>query len=188
MQRPYDALIATPIPFPDPPLSAGSLVLRPFRAEDFEAARALEQDEAAARWVPPLPGGDGDAVVAFYERCRLDGELLHLVIGDGADGAYLGETMLAIGEHRVGEVGCCVVTRARGRGIATECLRLLTNWAFAELALGRMQVFVATENVAALRLAESAGFRREGVLRGYWDEGARRLDAVVLARLPDDQA
>jgi RimJ/RimL family protein N-acetyltransferase len=49
-----------------------------------------------------------------------------------------------------------------------------------------VQVFVAPENVAALRLAERAGFRREGVLRAYWEQGGGRIDAVVLARLPGD--
>ena len=108
------------------------------------------------------------------------------MIADRATDAYLGEAMVAPGEHGVGEVGCCIVPAARGRGIATEALRLLTDWAFAALGLGRIQVFVAAQNVAALRLAESAGFRREGLLRSYWEHGGGRLDAVVLARLPDD--
>jgi RimJ/RimL family protein N-acetyltransferase len=51
-----------------------------------------------------------------------------------------------------------------------------------------VQVFVSVENIAAYRLAEAAGFRREGTLRGYWEEEGRRLDAVILARLPADQA
>ena len=161
-------------------------MLRPFREEDFDAARALEQDEATARWVPALPGADSAGVVAFYEACRLEGSLLHLVIADRASGAYLGETMLALTEHSVGEVGCCLVPGARGRGIATEALRLITDWAFATLRLGRVQVFVAPENVPALRLAESAGFQREGILRSYSEHAGERLDAVVLSRLPGD--
>ena len=176
------------IPFPEPSLAGPGFVLRPFAASDFEAARELEQDPAAARWVPPLPAGDGTGVVEFYERCRLDGALLHLVIADPTSGAYLGETMLAVGEHGVGEVGCCIVPAVRGQGIATGTLRALTGWAFDSLGLGRVQVFVGTENTAAMRLAEASGFRREGTLRGYWEEDGRRLDVVSLARLPGDQA
>jgi RimJ/RimL family protein N-acetyltransferase len=176
--------VTTAIPFPDPALEGAAFVLRPFRVDDFAAARTLEQDEAAARWVPPLPADDGEGVTRFYEECRRDGALLHLVIADPRDGSYLGETMLALAEHGVGEVGCCVVPAARGQGIATDVLRSLTHWALAILDLGRVQVFVAPENVAALRLAESAGFEREGVLRSYLVAGGERLDAVVLARLP----
>jgi RimJ/RimL family protein N-acetyltransferase len=175
-----------PIPYPEPPIAGAAFVLRPFRPGDFEAALALEQDTAAARWVSPLPAADGPGVMEHYERCRREGSLLHLVIADPADGAYLGEAMLALGEHDVGEVGCCVAPAARGRRIATETLRLLTAWAFAALGLGRVQVFVAAENAPALRLAGSAGFRREGVLRAYWEDDDRRIDAVVFARLPGD--
>jgi RimJ/RimL family protein N-acetyltransferase len=136
--------------------------------------------------VPPLPADDGAGVVAFYEECRRDGRLLHLVIADRRTDAYLGETMVALGEYRVGEIGCCLAPEGRGRGIATQMLRSLTGWVFAELGLGRVQVFVSPENVAALELAERAGYRREGVLRGYWEEDAGRLDVVILARLPGD--
>jgi RimJ/RimL family protein N-acetyltransferase len=47
-------------------------------------------------------------------------------------------------------------------------------------------VFVAPQNVAALRLVNRAGFQHEGILRAYWDAGSERLDAVVLSRLPTD--
>ena len=102
--------------------------------------------------------------------------LLHLVIADRTSDAYLGETMLALSEHPVGEVGCWVVPAARGRGVATEALVALTDWSFSALGLGRVQVFVAPENEAALRLAQSAGFQREGVLRVVLGDrrGARR--------------
>jgi ribosomal-protein-alanine N-acetyltransferase len=161
-------------------------VLRPFQEDDFAAARTLQQDPAAARWVPALPGADGAGVVGFYEECRRDGGLLHLVIADRVNNAYLGEMMLAPSEHGVGEVGCCVVPAARGRGVATEALRLLTDWSFTTLGLGRVQVFVATENTPALALAEAAGFEREGVLRSYWEIDAERVDAVVLARIREN--
>ncbi len=160
-------------------------MLRRFIASDFDAARALDEDAAAARWVPPLPADTGAGVVAFYEACRREGTLLHLAIADRTEDTYLGEAMLAPVENGIGEVGCCVIPSARGRGIATEALRLLTDWAFASLDLGRVQVFVATENLAALRLAASAGFRREGVLRSYMVIDGVRTDAVVLARLPE---
>ena len=134
--------------------------------------------------MPALPAAGGAGVVEFYEACRQEGGLLHLVIADRESDAYLGEAMVVLGEHQVGEVGCCLVPAARGCGIATEALRLLTDWAFATLELGRVQVFVAPENVAALELAGRAGFRREGVLRSYWEIAGERLDVVVLSRLP----
>lgn len=125
-------------------------------------------------------------MVAFYTECRREGGLLHLVIADLVTDGYLGEAMLALSEHGVGEVGCCVVPAARERRVATEAIVALTDWSFSALGLGRVQVFVATENAVALRLAESAGFLREGVLRSYWKVDDERVDVIVLARLPGD--
>jgi ribosomal-protein-alanine N-acetyltransferase len=174
------------IPYPEPELVGATFSLRPFREGDFTAAVALGEDAAAARWVPPLPAADGAAVVAFFEGCRKEGLLLHLVIADREDSAYLGEVMMALGEHGIAELGCCVVPAARGHGIATGALQLLADWALRTLGLGRIQVFVAPENVAALRLAGSAGFRREGLLRSYWEHDGARVDAIVLSRIPAD--
>ena len=157
-------------------------MLRPFRADDFEAALEFAKDQATARWVPALPAADGASIVEVYEEARVTGEMLLLVIADRTSDAYLGEVTVV-----VGELGCGLIPAARGRGIASEALRLLGDWAFRALELGRLQVFVALENVAALRLSERAGFRREGVLRAYWQSDGARLDAVVLARLPNDR-
>jgi len=175
-----------PLDHPDPPLVGRTVSLRPFRPHDFAAAAAPDPDPSSARWVPPMPADDGGGVAAYYEDCRLDGELLHLVIADRATDQYLGEVMVAIGEHRVGEVGCLVSPGARGRGVAVEAFTLLAEWALGPLGLARLQVFVAVDNLGGLRLSERSGFRREGVLRSYGEHDGGRFDAIVLSRLAGD--
>ena len=174
------------MPYPDPPLTGPTVVLRPFRTDDFGPASTADPDPLAALWVPSMPATDGPSVVAYYEECRLDGVLLHLVVADRVTDAYLGEVMVAIGEHRVAEVGCVVHPDARGRGIAVEAFRLLADWALGPLGLARLQVFVAADNPGGLRLSERAGFQHEGVLRSYGEHADGRFDAIVLARLPGD--
>jgi RimJ/RimL family protein N-acetyltransferase len=161
-------------------------VLRPFRAPDFDSAMALSEDQNAPRdpSVPPLPATDPAGVVDLFEQYRADGELLHLVIADRVDDTYLGEVMVVIGEHRTGEFGCGLVEGARGRGIATEALRMFVVWSVTAIDIRRLQVLVAEENTTALRLAERVGFTPEGVLRSYWDQGGDRVDVVMLSMLP----
>ena len=130
-----------------------------------------------------MPADDGPGVVAYYEDCRRDGVLLHLVIADRVLDRYLGEVMVAFGEHRVGEIGCVVSPEARGRGVAVEAFGLLADWALGPLGLARLQVFVATDNLGGLRLSERTGFRREGVLRSYGENAEGRFDAIVLSRV-----
>ena len=161
-------------------------MLRPFRPGDFDAAAAFARDPTTAPWVPPFPADDPDLVVALFERYRTDGELLHLVIADTVDDAYLGEVMVVMGEHEVGEVGCGVVPDRRGAGVATAALRLLNRWCADGLGIRRVQALVAAENAPGLELARSVGFHREGVLRAYWRSGDRRLDVVMHSLLPDE--
>ncbi len=56
-----------------------------------------------------------------------------------------------------------------------------------EMGLARLELRTDPENVASQRVAERAGFTREGVLRAY---NARtdgtRADAVVYSLLPQD--
>lgn len=180
--------IAPPIPNPDPQLVGSTIALRPFRPDDFAAASIVDPDPATAVWVPPMPGDDGADVAAYYEACRHDGVMLHLVAAERTSDRYLGEVMLAIGEHRVGEVGCVVRPDERGKGTAAEALGLLADWALGPLALPRLQVFVATRNLGGLRLSRRTGFQEEGVLRSYGEHEGRRFDAFVLSRLPTDPA
>ena len=182
----YDRLIADFLPYPDPPLVGAKFRLRPFVRNDFEAAVRFATEPATARWVPSLPASDPAGVIEFFELYRRSGDLLHLVIADRENDAYLGEVMAAIGEHQVGEFGVGVVTEARRIGIATEAFCTFVTWAAATLDIRRMQVLVAPENGAALRIAELAEFEREGLLRSYWEHDGERFDAVMLSRLPTD--
>jgi RimJ/RimL family protein N-acetyltransferase len=57
------------------------------------------------------------------------------------------------------------------------------------MRLGRLQLHTDPDNVASQRVAESAGFTREGVLRAYnARRDGTRADAVVYSLLPEDLA
>ncbi|MEI7860049.1 MAG: GNAT family protein [Acidimicrobiales bacterium] len=182
----YPSGIALLLDYPDPPLRGATFVLRPFASIDFDAAVALAEDPETARWVPPLPALDPAGVLAEFERYRVDGDMLHLVIADVGDDRYLGEVMVVIGDHLVGEVGCAVAAGHRGRGIATEALGLLIRWCLTDLGLGRVQALVAQVNQPGLDLATRLGLQPEGVLRSYWQGADERIDVVMHSILCDE--
>jgi [ribosomal protein S5]-alanine N-acetyltransferase len=49
--------------------------------------------------------------------------------------------------------------------VATEILRLLSEWAFREVEAQRVFLIIDVENHASERVAERCGDRREGVMR-----------------------
>ena len=79
------------------------------------------------------------------------------------------------------------VRRSRARqGIATGAARLLARYAFEVLALNRMEIVVAVDNQASLRVAEKVGAVREGVLRHRIMLQRELHDAVMFSLLPSD--
>jgi RimJ/RimL family protein N-acetyltransferase len=58
------------------------------------------------------------------------------------------------------------------------------GWAQGELGLHRIELRTLPENAAMQRLADTAGFVREGVLRDYAVERGRSVDNVLYARFP----
>ena len=104
-----------------------------------------------------------------------------------ADGTLLGLGMAPRIDAEGGEIelGCMVGPRARWRGVATEMLQL-TRWALAEAGAQRIVLIINVESPASIRVAEKAGYQREGVMRSVSRKQGRRSDAAVYSRLPSD--
>ena len=83
------------------------------------------------------------------------------------------------------EIGYWVRAEARGRGVATRAVRLAAGWAFDQGDVVRLQLRADVHNRASQRVAENAGFQREGVLRSvrYSRRQKRRVDFVMYSRL-----
>lgn len=62
----------------------------------------------------------------------------------------------------------------------------MARFAFAELDAARVQLTTAPDNVGSQRVAEKAGFTREGTLRSSMEFKGRRRDAVMFSLLPDE--
>jgi RimJ/RimL family protein N-acetyltransferase len=79
-----------------------------------------------------------------------------------------------------------VAAPARGRGIASTALRLLSGWALEE-GFGRVELITDPDNIASRRVAEKVGFGREGVMRAHTlHRDGRRRDALLFSLLPGE--
>lgn len=77
-----------------------------------------------------------------------------------------GESYIFVGEHRLYR-----------KGVASEAIRLRTDYAFRELNLHRVYNWAAYENVGSRRANEKAGYRQRVLVPKVMRRGARYLDA-----------
>lgn len=82
--------------------------------------------------------------------------------------------------HRRVELGIMLTARSRGRGLASECLRAVTDFAFEALPIDSIWVQYRSANAAAERVFSGLGFLPSGSSRA---RTARRMRSVgVLTR------
>ena len=69
------------------------------------------------------------------------------------------------------------------RGIVTEALSLVTEYAFARMNLLRLFALPFADNPASARVLEKAGYVREGLLRSASVKFGRPKDQYIYARI-----
>ena len=152
------------------------LSLTPLDDRHLPGMEEIVADPDALRFTRiPEPAPPGFAAT-WLGRYRGD-ERVGFAIEDER-GAFLGMA-LAPDIDRDGrevELGYIVHPAARGRGVATQALVLLTRWAFDELGALRAYLYIDSENVASLRVAERAGYvqRRRAAVSARQARTARR--------------
>jgi RimJ/RimL family protein N-acetyltransferase len=172
-------------------LRTDGLVLRPWRLDDGPAITAACQDPEIARWLPviPVPYEEHHAR-AFLEqsiRNRESGESYGFAVVDATGGELVGSIAIVIQPFRCGRIGYWVAHDARGRGVATAALKALCRWAVDDLGLARLDLLTDPENVASQRVAEKAGFQREGIMRSSLEyQDGRRRDSILFSLLADE--
>jgi ribosomal-protein-serine acetyltransferase len=107
------------------------------------------------------------------------------IVGD--DGAIAG----VVGFHRIDwanratSIGYWLAADRQGRGLMTEAVRALVEYAFGR-GLHRIEIAAAVDNTRSRAVPERLGFRAEGIERGAERHGERYLDLVVYALLATD--
>ncbi len=76
--------------------------------------------------------------------------------------------------------------KQRGKGVATEAVRLLVQYLFETKRVNRIRLVIHPDNTASRRLAEKCGFRHEGTARGAWYNRGRHHDVEIYSILHDD--
>lgn len=84
------------------------------------------------------------------------------------------------------EIGYWAMPKHRGRGLMSQALDILSKWVLLEQGFARVEVRVAVENLSSQRVAEKAGFIREGIARQAGRVHSGRVDLVIFSRVLSD--
>ena len=177
------------IALPGEPLLDAPTALRPWRDTDVPALVRICHDPDIVRWTS-VPAGYAETDARTYLLRRHDAILagtaapFAIVSGDKSEELVGSISLVRIAwEHRRAEVGYFLARESRRSGHATRAVELICEWGFRALGLERIDLYAATANVASQRVAERAGFEREGVLRSFMREKGVQLDMVAFGLL-----
>lgn len=177
--------------FPTPVIRSARLELREYGPGDDVLVRSLlaaGDSEALPPGAPSDPAEVPDWLADGIHELRREGTGVHLMMLDRAAGQIVGSIGVfhADWEVRSAEIGYGVGPGERGKGYATEALGAVARWVLTEGGIQRAWLTANTDNIASVRVAEKAGFRREGTLRraGLEDDGLH--DLAVFSLLDDE--
>jgi ribosomal-protein-alanine N-acetyltransferase len=178
-----------PIPDDFPTLDLGDYVLRRIHADDAAAYDAYRADPEVTRYTS-INAANEPATLAFpaLDNGFKDKRSIRWAIAHKATNEMAGDCgFFEINQpHARAEVGYVIARAHWGRGVGTAALLAMVRWGYETLALHRIEAIIHPENVASLRVAEKAGFKREGTMRGRTLIRGAYSDMVLYSSLSDE--
>ncbi len=85
--------------------------------------------------------------------------------------------------HKSCEIGYRLDYRYTGSGYATEMVECISQVAFKDMGLHRIEAYCMEENEPSIKLLERTGFLREGLIRDYAEINGVYKDHVLYSLL-----
>lgn len=120
----------------------------------------------------------------FYSMIKAQEPVTYFAIE--YDGDYVGNISLLVGTDvykKSAEIGYFIGEEFWNRGIATEAVKLITEWGFSSLDIIRIYTGIYSYNLASQRVLEKCGFEKEGVGRQAIFKNNNFFDEIRYAKL-----
>ena len=158
------------------------VVLRGLRDDDAPTIARACDDRDTARFIPGMPSpyteADARCFLEANRRDWEDGSVYAWAITADED-ELLGTIALHVRETSA--VGYWIAPWARNRGLASAAVKILVAWAVGEGGFDHLELTTDPENAASQRVAQKAGFTREGLVRGYVQTPSGARDSIVFS-------
>ena len=172
---------------PEPVLTDDVVRLRRWTALDLACVRAASDEGSIPEGTTVPPSYTEEAGTAWIERQHsrvTEGQGWSLAVAEMSDNRPVGCVVLLLRpQEGVAGLGYWLLPEARGRGLASRAVALLTEWGLDEQQLARVEAWVEPHNEASTSVLLRCGFEREGHLRSFLSFPTRRADALVFSRI-----
>lgn len=154
---------------PQPALRSGRLLLRPWCEDDVAALIAAYAEDAIQRWHARTLESPREAreLIDEWNRGWAAESAARWAVVDTTFEEVVGQTALRSIDLAEGEaeISYWVVARHRRIGVATAALDAISEWAFDQLGLSRLELHHSLLNVPSCRVAVKSGFILEGTMQ-----------------------
>ncbi|HEV2127709.1 MAG TPA: GNAT family protein [Thermomicrobiales bacterium] len=128
----------------------------------------------------------------WFEHMAASGATIAFTIYDLSDMAPVGTVNLFRIDHQHGTctLGISIMPpERRGRGLGTDAVRLITDYAFNDLGMHNVQLTTLEFNIASIKAYRKVGFQEYGRRREAWLHSGRYWDLIYMDILaPEHQA
>jgi RimJ/RimL family protein N-acetyltransferase len=80
-------------------------------------------------------------------------------------------------------IGYWTHTDKRQGGVTSEAVTDAADWLLTEGGVARLEAFIEPWNVGSIRVAERAGFEKEGLMKSFAPLNGQRRDTYLFARI-----
>lgn len=177
-------------------LETERLRLRSILERDIDDVHTSCVDPELQRWIPlPAPGKTYTRESAEHfclhvaPVIRTGGDGQHWAVVDKETGRFTGSVALLRTQWpaMTTEIGYWISPWGRGKGYAAEAVVAVSRWALDQ-GFQRVELKAAVDNTASCKVAEAAGFVREGTERNAMPLHVGRSDLAVFGLVPADLA
>jgi RimJ/RimL family protein N-acetyltransferase len=144
------------------------LTLRPICPDDAQAIfDGYARDAEVTRFLTWRPHSSIRETENYISACmQLPNARIYALV-ERLAGVMIGAFDLRRTSQTRLEYGCVVARPFWGRGLMTEVVGEVANWALCQPEIWRIGAVADVENAASIRVMEKAGFQREGLLRRW---------------------
>ena len=174
-----------------PALVGRRVRLRGPRADDADALFTLFSDPDVMRYWsrPPMSvRAEAEGLIDEIGEAFATRTGFNWMVVQPEDDSVIGTAALFRFEprHRRAEIGYSLRSDHWGRGLATEAVTVMLDWAIRTLGLHRVEADIDPRNEGSRRILARLGFASEGVLRERYFVGDEVSDTELFGLLVED--